>query len=182
MLRTVSATIFFIFSCLIVFAQNTGTISGVVTDSVQRPLEGATVLLVTGPKDAPVKSALSDDKGAFVFEKVKFGTYKLVISMTGFARYTGAAIIVNEEKNNINTGTAKLGVLSQNLQGVTVTAQRPMVERKIDRTVVYALSVDIILMNRWYFIDEWFIDPNEMLGFTKTVIYLWRASRNLPYL
>ncbi|HEX6181261.1 MAG TPA: outer membrane beta-barrel protein, partial [Chitinophagaceae bacterium] len=136
MLRTGSVTIFFIFSCLFVFAQNTGTISGVVTDSAQRPLEGATVLLVTGAKDAPVKSALSDDKGAFVIEKIKFGTYKLVISMTGFSKYTGTAVTINEEKNNINAGTVKLVILSQNLQDVTVTGQRPMVERKIDRTVV----------------------------------------------
>jgi hypothetical protein len=66
MLRSVAITVFLVFSCLYVFAQNTGTISGKVTDSVQRPLEGATVLLVTGAKDAPVKSALSDDKGSFV--------------------------------------------------------------------------------------------------------------------
>src|SRR5687767_6917015 len=104
MCRTVSVTVFFIFSFLFAFAQNTGTVSGVVTDSLQRPLEGATVLLVTGPKDAPVKSALSDDKGAFVFEKIQFGTYKLVISMTGFSKYTGAVITLTEEKNNINLG------------------------------------------------------------------------------
>src|SRR5215204_5045618 len=135
MLRRAFATLYLVFSYLFVFAQNTGTVSGLVTDSVQRPLEGATVLLVTGAKDVPVKSALSDEKGAFVFEKIKFGTYKLVISMTGFSKYTGIAIIINEEKNNINAGTTKLSILSQNLRGITVTAQRPPVERKIDRTV-----------------------------------------------
>lgn len=136
MLRSIATTVFFIFSCLCAFAQNTGTISGRVTDSVQRPLEGATVLLVTGAKDVPVKSALTDDQGTFVLEKIKPGTYKLIISMTGFGKYTGPAVIINEEKNNIGIGAVTLMRLSQNLQSITVTGQRPPVERKIDRTVV----------------------------------------------
>ncbi|WP_158512947.1 TonB-dependent receptor [Flavisolibacter tropicus] len=115
-----------------------GTVSGKVTDSLQRPLEGATVLLVTGAKEVTVKSALSDDKGAFVLEKIKFGTYKLIVSMTGFSKETGVTVILNEEKNTINVGTVKLMNAATNLQGVTVTSQRPPVERRIDRTVVNA--------------------------------------------
>lgn len=137
MLRSVFITLFFVFSCLHVFTQNTGgTISGKVVDSLQRPLEGATILLVTGPKDVPVKSALTDDNGAFVFEKIKWGAYKLIISMTGFNKESGMTVLLSEEKNNIDAGTVKLVSLSKNLQEITVTAQRPPVERKIDRTVV----------------------------------------------
>ena len=138
MLRSAFVTLFFVFSCLFVFAQNMGTVSGKVTDSVQRPLEGATILLVTGAKDAPVKTALSDDKGAFVLEKIGFGTYKLIVSMTGFSKESGITVILNEEKNTINVGTVKLVNVSASLQGITVTSQRPPVERKIDRTVVNA--------------------------------------------
>ena len=98
MMRSAFATLLFVFSCLLGLAQNTGSISGKVTDSLQRPLEVATILLVTDTKDTPVKSALSDDKGAFVLEKIKFGTYKLVVTMTGFGKETGAPIILNEEK------------------------------------------------------------------------------------
>ena len=138
MLRRVHITIFFVFSCLLVFAQNTGTISGKVTDSVQRPLEGATIMLVSGAKEGLVKSALSDDKGAFVLENIGFGTYRLIVSMTGFGREGGVTLTLNEEKKEINVGAIKLVTLPASLQGVTVTAQRPPVERKIDRTVVNA--------------------------------------------
>ena len=88
MVRSAFLTLSFLFSCLFVFAQNTGTITGKVTDSAQHPLEGATVLLVTGAKGVPVKSALSDERGAFLLEKIKAGTYKLAITMTGFQQYT----------------------------------------------------------------------------------------------
>lgn len=137
MLRSVFVTLFLLFSCLHVFSQNiSGTISGKVVDSAQRPLEEATILLVTGPKNVPVKSALTDDNGVFVLEKIKWGSYKVIISMTGFNKDGGIPVILSEEKNNVSVGTVKLVTLSKELQGVTVTGQRPPVERKIDRTVV----------------------------------------------
>ena len=137
MLRSVFVTLFSLFSCLHVFSQNTsGSISGKVVDSAQRSLEGATVFLVTGPKDVPVKSALTDDNGIFVLEKIKWGSYKVIISMTGFNKEAGIHVILSEEKNNASVGTVKLVTLSKELQGVTVTGQRAALERKIDRTVV----------------------------------------------
>jgi hypothetical protein len=138
MLRSVFLTIFFVLSCLFVSAQNPGTISGKVTDSLQRPLEGATILLVTGEKDTPVKSALSDDKGSFVLEHLNSGTYKLIVSMSGFSKESGGTFILNDEKNSVDVGTVKLLRFSSSLQGITVTAQRAPVERKIDRVVVNA--------------------------------------------
>ncbi len=139
MLRSVGILLFFAFNCLAASAQNnTGTISGTITDSLQRPLEGATILLVTGAKDVPVKSALSDDKGVFILEKIKFGTYKLLVSMTGFYRYSDTAVIISEERKIIDAGNVKLVKSPATLRDVTVTAQRPPVERKIDRTVVNA--------------------------------------------
>ena len=137
MFRSASITVFFMFSYLYVFAQNTGSISGKITDSMQRQLEGATVLLVT-VNDLPVKSALSDNKGAFILEKIKPGSYKLVISMIGFTKNGSVTVTLSEEKNNINIGTIKLVSLSKSLQDITVTAQRPPIERKIDRVVVNA--------------------------------------------
>src|SRR5688572_19600211 len=138
MLRTTFLSLFFIFSCGVVSAQNTGTVSGMITDSLDRPLEGATVLLVTGEKDVPVKSALSDVNGTFVLGKIKPGSYKLIISMTGFTQHRSMPLILNEEKNNINADKIKLFPLPKNLEGITVTSQRPAVERKIDRTIVNA--------------------------------------------
>ncbi|HWJ90674.1 MAG TPA: TonB-dependent receptor [Flavisolibacter sp.] len=138
MFRSAFVTIFFILSSIFAAAQNTGTVSGRITDSTQRPLEGATIFLVSGAKGTPLKTALSDDKGGFVLEHIKPGNYKLIISMTGYNKDSSVTVALNEEKKDVNVGTVKLVSLPQNLQGVTVTAQRPPVERKIDRTVVNA--------------------------------------------
>ena len=119
-----------LFAVRIISAQNTGSISGKIADSLQRPLEGATVLLVTGT-GVTIKTALSDHKGSFALEKIKFGTYKLIASMTGFRKDSINAVVLSEEKNNLNLGTISLVTLPRNLEGVTVTSQRPAIERKI---------------------------------------------------
>lgn len=141
MLRTAFLSLLFCSMGLVLSAQPTGRIWGKIVDSQQRPLEGATIFLVTGPKQVTVKTALSDDKGTFVFEKIKFGTYRLILNNTGFRKDSSIEVIINEEKNNINVGIFKLESLPKSLQGITVTSQRPAVERKIDRTVVNADQV-----------------------------------------
>jgi hypothetical protein len=138
MLRPAFVTISILLSWLTLAAQDTGRISGKITDSLQRSLEGVTVFLVTGENGFPVKTALSDGKGAFILDKIKYGTYRLIISMTGFRKDSSVSVVITEEKNNIDVGIIKLGDLSKSLQGVVVTSQRPPVERKIDRMVVNA--------------------------------------------
>jgi hypothetical protein len=138
MLRSALGTLLLLFSCLFSFSQSTGSVSGKVSDSLQRPLEGATILLVTSENGVPIKTALSDGAGSFVLEPIKPGRYKLLVSMTGFHPYSDSTIFINEEKKNIQIGSIQLIGLATNLQGITITAQRPPVERKIDRTVVNA--------------------------------------------
>ncbi|NCU04810.1 MAG: outer membrane beta-barrel protein [Chitinophagaceae bacterium] len=136
MLRSVFALLFLVFSCFHAVAQSgTGSISGKVVDSLQQPLEGATILVRSATNNTAVKTALTDNKGSFLLEKMKEGSYHLIISMSGFAK-DSSNITLTAEKNTINTGTIKLVPLSKDLQGITITAQRPPVERKIDRTVV----------------------------------------------
>ncbi len=122
-------------ACIYCLRAQEGTVTGKLADSLQRPLDGATVLLLAG-KDTLVKTTVSNDVGLFAFEKLKNGTYRISISMTGFSKYTGPAITINEAHQSLDIGTLTLSRQSAALQGVTVTAQKPMVERKIDRTVV----------------------------------------------
>ena len=124
MLKRSFFSVLFLYCCLVVPAQNTGRISGKVADSLQRPLEGATIL-VAGSNNVAVKTALSDDKGAFVLEKIKPGTYRLIVSMSGFRKDSSIEVAISEEKNIANVGTVKLESLPKGLQVITVTAQRP---------------------------------------------------------
>jgi hypothetical protein len=117
-----------------------GTVSGKVLDSLQQPAEGATVLLLNG-QGAIARTALTAANGGFSFEKLKNGQYKLSVTATGFRAYTGESITIDAVHPVISLPAIILHSQTGVLQGVTVTAQKPMVERKIDRTVVNVESM-----------------------------------------
>lgn len=114
----------------------TGSLGGKITDGSNKPIEGATVMLVNARDSGISRTTLSGDNGAFVFEKIKYGTYRVVVTLTGFTKHSGAPILLTAEKPVIEVPAITLEPATNQLQGVTVTSQKPLVERKIDRTIV----------------------------------------------
>jgi hypothetical protein len=113
-------------------------VQGKIFDSLQQPLEGVTIVLSNAAGNTIERTGISTSSGAFSFEKIKQGTYKLLISMTGYRKYTGNPFNIDAAHGSVDIGAIVLYQQSGTLQAVTVTAQRPLVERKIDRTVVNA--------------------------------------------
>ena len=63
---------------------NSGKIAGAVTDLQHNPLPGATVTL-DRPGDTTTRQIrLADKNGAFVFDHLAMGVYRLVVSHIGF--------------------------------------------------------------------------------------------------
>ncbi|WP_315817230.1 TonB-dependent receptor [Paraflavitalea speifideaquila] len=129
--------------CLL--AQTKATISGMVQDGNKKPVVAATINLVKSTDTVLVKVAVTMDNGAFIFKNLQAGAYRVTITAFGFAAYTSAPITIvagNEAKQLplIELTVANAGQLN----AVTVTARKPFVERKIDRTVV---NVDALISN-----------------------------------
>ncbi|MCW3086703.1 MAG: hypothetical protein JWQ78_89 [Sediminibacterium sp.] len=118
-----------------------GTVTGKISDTALQPMEGATVLLVSAKDSAVYKSGFSAANGGFTFEKIRYGTYRLLITGTGFSKYTGAPFTLNQEHPGVVLENITLIAQTNTLQGITVTSQKPMIERKIDRTVVNVESM-----------------------------------------
>ncbi len=113
----------------------TGTISGKINDGA-KPLEGATIGLYTGKDSLLVKSTLAAADGSFVFDGLRYGNYYMVASMSGFNRYKTGDILLSRDRSSLVLDAVVLSRQENTLQNVTVTAQKPMIERKVDRTVV----------------------------------------------
>ncbi len=140
--RALIASIFLL-TCHFIHAQNVpATISGKITDALQKPLEGATVVLRAVKDSSVIRTTLSADNGSFSLDRIKTGEYKMMITLTGFAKYTSETITLSSESPSLVLPTITLTIQANQLQNVTVTSQKPMVERKIDRTVV---NVDAML-------------------------------------
>jgi iron complex outermembrane recepter protein len=125
--------LFFLFLSNILFAQ-TGKITGEVFGSNKKPIEGAVVSLLKSKDSSFVKASITDLEGKFEFLNQKESTYFLTITHLGFQKYTHPVFALANQ--SLEIPTIQLVEDSKALNEVTVTAQKPFVERRIDRTIV----------------------------------------------
>ena len=119
------------------FAQGkTGKISGLVTDEKQKGIDGATVSLLRAKDAGLVKVSVTDKAGYFDFEKIADGDYSLSVTVTGFQKKASEPFTISTSNPSVTLNTIQLQPAAKSLNEVTVTGKRPLIENKIDRTVV----------------------------------------------
>lgn len=122
--------------------RGTASITGSVLDStLNKAVEFANVVLYSKVTNKPIDGAMVDNKGTFTISKIAPGQYKVQISFLGFTD----KIIDNielEKNQDIKLGTIKLSSNAKALREVTITAQKAMIEEKVDR-LVYNAEKDI---------------------------------------
>jgi iron complex outermembrane recepter protein len=126
------------------FAQSKGSIMGRVIDGSEKTVEAATISLVRAVDSSLVKISVATKEGQFVFEDVQPGIYIVTITAVGHQKAFSEKIQVSDNSQPIQLKTIELLPASKSMAGVTVTAKKPMIEQKIDRTVV---NVDASVTN-----------------------------------
>ena len=121
-----------------------GEIRGTVKDSNDNNLPGVTIALLAATDSSVVKMALTSNDGAFTFDKIKEGNFLLSASAVGYKTWFSESIHVSSSRPATRIPGIKLEAQSASLGAVTVTGKRPMIENKIDKTVV---NVDASLTN-----------------------------------
>ena len=115
------------------FAQN-GSINGKVLDNEGVAVSFANVVLHTSADSSMVKVEYTNDDGSFQMMSIPQGEYWLNVSFVGLDSYNSEAfnLAVGEKKQ---MPTIQLKSTSTELEEVVVTAQRPLLELKPDKTV-----------------------------------------------
>ena len=115
-----------------------GRITGTVTDGATgKPVSYASVA-VLNTAGTPVNGGVCGDDGKFVLPGIPAGTYTLQISFLGYKDVTRPGTVVPEGGGVVALGTIPLAAAAQRLGEVVVTAQKPLIEEKVDRTVYNA--------------------------------------------
>lgn len=136
-MKKITALLTAVLLTLLVNAQNkTGKISGTVLSPDKKPVESATVQLQKATGNALVKTAITDKAGNYSFEKIADGNYIISITATGFAKKQTEAVTISAAQQTVIVPAAELAVQSKSFEGVTVSAAKPFIEQKLDRTVV----------------------------------------------
>jgi len=121
---------------LLFLAASAQQISGTVRDESGNPIKGATATLlkVRDTSAVPVKFAVTSETGNYVFANVTPGTYSVSTSYIGFKPNRSGIITVTGTPVSLPDQT--LARLPAQLQAVTVTARKPLIEVKADRMIV----------------------------------------------
>ncbi|MDE6654304.1 MAG: carboxypeptidase-like regulatory domain-containing protein, partial [Muribaculaceae bacterium] len=116
-------------------------VRGVVCDSVGNPEEYATVRVFLLPDTVkPSVGTLTDGNGYFDVSVPGAGSYKVNLTSLGKAGLD-REFKVDATSPTADIGTVKLSDISDVLNTVTITAQRPLVSKEIDR-IGYDVQAD----------------------------------------
>lgn len=111
-------------------------IAGSVIDGNQKTVESATIALVRAKDSSTVKFTAADKTGKFSFENIPDGKYLVTITAVGHQKGFSETFEISATHTSIQLKTVELIPQNKSLGNVTVTAKKPLIEHKIDKTVV----------------------------------------------
>jgi outer membrane receptor protein involved in Fe transport len=113
-----------------------GRITGtVVTAEDEQPLSGATVAVRQPADSSLVTGVTTDSTGAFAVDDLPYGTYTVHVSFVGYTSKRLTDVRLARTRPERALGTIALATQTEQLQEVTVSAERPAMEVQTDRTV-----------------------------------------------
>ncbi len=113
-----------------------GKINGIVVDGNAKTIESATITLLKAKDSSVVKMSVADKTGKYEFDGVPEGRYIVSITAVGHEKGISGIIEINTANPSVSVKTIELVPLAKSITGVTVVAKKPLIEQKIDRTVV----------------------------------------------
>jgi iron complex outermembrane recepter protein len=118
-------------------AQNSfSKLEGLVQGKDAKPIESATASLMKAADSSLIKFSATDKSGKFLFENVAKGQYLVSVSAVGHAKIWSETIAVNGTESLLALQPLVLTPIAKNMAAVTVSSQKPLIEQKLDRTVV----------------------------------------------
>ncbi|TWR28629.1 TonB-dependent receptor [Mucilaginibacter achroorhodeus] len=112
------------------------TVTGAFINDQSKPVDYATVTLLRAKDSTVVKGTLTNDAGRYVFDKITEGKYIIKGTSVGYQPAFTAAFDVVNGQTNVTAPVLNMTTASRSLQGVNVVASKPLIERKLDRTVM----------------------------------------------
>jgi len=112
-----------------------GSLKGIVKDDHGKSLDAVTVSLLRN-RDSTVASVTTTEKsGAFSFEKIADGKYILSVTHVGYNNLY-KSFDINSAHPSVVLHEISLISSAASLNQVTVVGKRPLIENKIDKTIV----------------------------------------------
>jgi len=117
--------------------ESNNRIGGVITDVETKPVVGATVELLSASDSAIRRTNATNDAGKFNFRNLEDGVYLISITGVGYKRFVSTPVTVDSRHAHILLPAIVLqSARDKVMQEVVVVSKKPLVEHKVDRTIV----------------------------------------------
>lgn len=124
-------------------ADFTGTVKGKVIDTnTGEPVEYANIVFYRMRDSTIVTGGITNEKGEFVIERVPLGRFYGEVKFIGYNSTHLEPFVMSPRQPEVILGEIKLAQASENLEAVTVTGQRQMIQHNLDKRV-YNVDRDI---------------------------------------
>lgn len=110
------------------YAQNTGSILGDITDQTGAAVANAQVT-ARSETQGFTRATVSNSTGSYILNELPIGTYTVSVEAPGFAKFANVAVAVNADQNVRVNATLQPGHVSQQ---ITVTAAPPQIDTHSD--------------------------------------------------
>lgn len=118
-------------------AKGKGVVSGIVVDAQTKEILPTTSVRLFSHKDSSlVTGMISNADGSFRINTIKPGNYFLEVTFIGFRGKRIRNIKITPENYEIDLGNVELNLDPKLTEGVTVVAEKPRFEYRIDKKVV----------------------------------------------
>lgn len=115
--------------------EKNGKISGAIV-AEKHAVESATISVLNAKDSSIVKMSTSDKLGYFTVGNLAGGKYLLHITSVSYQQAYTAVFNLTSEKQNLTIPTITLNVKGNDLKEVIVTVKKPLIEQKLDKTLV----------------------------------------------
>jgi hypothetical protein len=115
----------------------TAKVTGSIQDGGnQKIIDAASISLLKASDSSLVKVAVTDKAGIFSFENLKEGKYLVLATSVGHSKTYSSPFTISADKSSVNVGVLQLVPAEKALKEVVVSSKKPLIERKLDRTIV----------------------------------------------
>ena len=140
---------FFIYTCfLLAFSSNLNAqlhIRGKVLNNQQNPIAFSNIILYQAKDSSFVKGTSSDNLGAFHFDNLSSGKYKIEVSYIGYKPLTKTISL----DKNVNLGTFILKAEESLLEQVAITLRKPKLIQLADRLIFEVANTSLSTSSAW---------------------------------
>ncbi|WP_231928753.1 TonB-dependent receptor domain-containing protein [Formosa sp. Hel1_31_208] len=112
------------------YAQNL-SLSGIVVDTNNNPIELANIILLNEDESEILKGVSSDGIGSFSFNNLEAQTYIIKVSFIGYQPYKQKIVLLG----NLDLKTIQLNEDSESLDEINITVRKPTIKREADRLI-----------------------------------------------